>query len=77
MSWEYGDFLRLRAIIWLYNESSDKPELIRAIDTSFVNDNSIEFAVDGKVARKKEQVFLSDHEAEFRRAADHQRDFFY
>lgn len=72
MSWGYGDFLRLCVHLFNYNETSDNPEWIRVIDPSFVNGNSIEFAVDGKVARKKEQVFLSDHEAEFRRAAHYQ-----
>ena len=48
LAWTGGEiFERLR--LDLYKETSGQPELVRAIDSSFVNDNSIEFAVDKKV----------------------------
>ena len=52
LAWTGGEiFERLR--LDLYKETSGKPELIRAIDTSFVNDNDIEFPIDRKAEARK------------------------
>jgi hypothetical protein len=57
LAWSGGEiFERLR--LDLYRETSGQPELVRAIDTSFVNDNSIEFAVDRKVKPGKRNKYF-------------------
>lgn len=57
VAWTGGEiFERLR--LDLYKESSGKPELIRAIDTSFVNDNGIEFAIDKKIKPGKRNKYF-------------------
>jgi hypothetical protein len=57
LAWTGGEiFERLR--LDLYKETSEKPELIRAIDTSFVNDNDIEFPVDRKIKPGKRNKYF-------------------
>jgi hypothetical protein len=57
VSWTGGEiFERLR--LDLYKESSGKPVLVRAIDSSFVNDNKIKFEVDKKVKPGKRNKYF-------------------
>ncbi len=57
VSWTGGEiFERLR--LDLYKDVAGKPVLVRAIDTSFVNDNKIKFEVDKKVKPGKRNKYF-------------------
>lgn len=57
VSWTGGEiFERLR--LDLYKDVAGKPVLVRAIDTSFVNDNKIKFEVDKKVKPGKRNRYF-------------------